>query len=75
MNIAILGSRGIPNKYGGFEQFAEYLARIFVDRGHKVSVYSGHTHPYKDCFWEGVEIIHKYDPENQIGTAISSFMI
>lgn len=69
MNIAILGSRGIPNKYGGFEQFAEYLARIFVDRGHKVSVYSGHTHPYKDCFWEGVEIIHKYDPENQIGTA------
>ena len=26
MKIAILGTRGIPNNYGGFEQFAEYLA-------------------------------------------------
>lgn len=26
MRIGILGSRGIPNNYGGFEQFAEYLA-------------------------------------------------
>ena len=26
MKIAILGTRGIPNNYGGFEQFAEYLS-------------------------------------------------
>ncbi|MBC8303666.1 MAG: DUF1972 domain-containing protein, partial [Pelagibacterales bacterium] len=24
MKIAIIGTRGIPNNYGGFEQFAEY---------------------------------------------------
>ena len=24
MKIAILGTRGVPNYYGGFEQFAEY---------------------------------------------------
>jgi hypothetical protein len=26
MRIAILGTRGIPNNYGGFEQCAEYLS-------------------------------------------------
>ncbi len=27
LKIGILGTRGIPNRYGGFEQCAEYLAR------------------------------------------------
>src|SRR5579872_168294 len=26
MKIGILGTRGIPNTYGGFEQFAQYLS-------------------------------------------------
>lgn len=26
MKIGILGTRGIPNQYGGFEQLAEYLS-------------------------------------------------
>ena len=26
MNIAIIGTRGIPNNHGGFEQFAEYFS-------------------------------------------------
>jgi hypothetical protein len=26
IKLAILGTRGIPNHHGGFEQFAEYLA-------------------------------------------------
>src|SRR5579872_3502840 len=39
MHIAILGTRGIPNRYGGFEAFAEHLSRHLVDRGHQVTVY------------------------------------
>lgn len=39
MNIAILGTRGIPARYGGFETFAEQAARRWVERGHKVTVY------------------------------------
>src|SRR5438046_2773202 len=39
MNIAILGTRGIPARYGGFETFAEHLAKRLVARGHTVSVY------------------------------------
>src|SRR5579864_8674077 len=39
MNIAILGTRGIPNRYGGFEAFAEKLSLCLVERGHEVTVY------------------------------------
>ena len=39
MKIAILGTRGIPNRYGGFEAFAEKLSLRLVENGHQVSVY------------------------------------
>lgn len=39
MKIAIVGTRGIPNRYGGFEQFAEKAGSMLVDRGHEVTVY------------------------------------
>lgn len=39
MKIAILGTRGIPARYGGFETFAEQLSKRLVDRGHEVTVY------------------------------------
>lgn len=69
MKIAILGTRGIPNNYGGFEQFAEYLALGLVNKGHSVTVYNSHNHPYQEREWNGVQIQHIYDPENKIGTA------
>ena len=68
MNIAIIGTRGIPNYYGGFEQCAEYLSVGLVRKGHKVTVYNSHAHPYKKSKWRGVHIIHCRDPENKIGT-------
>ncbi len=39
MRIAILGTRGVPANYGGFETFAEQLGRRLVQRGHEVTVY------------------------------------
>ena len=39
MRIAILGTRGIPASYGGFETFADHLATGLVERGHEVTVY------------------------------------
>ena len=35
MNIAIVGTRGIPNRYGGFERFAEQISSRFADHGHQ----------------------------------------
>jgi len=39
MRIAILGIRGIPARYGGFETLADQLSRRLVERGHAVTVY------------------------------------
>lgn len=68
MKIAIIGTRGIPNNYGGFEQFAEYLSRGLTRRGHDVTVYNSHNHPYSEEEWNGVNIIHCFDPEYLWGT-------
>ncbi|MFL5673376.1 MAG: glycosyltransferase [Chloroflexota bacterium] len=39
VRIAILGIRGVPANYGGFETFAEQLGTRLVERGHAVTVY------------------------------------
>src|SRR5262245_19247988 len=44
MRIAILGTRGIPANYGGFETFAEELSTRLVERGHDVVVYCRERH-------------------------------
>ena len=69
MKIAIIGTRGIPNNYGGFEQFAEYLSVGLVDKGHDVFVYNSHNHIFKDNIYKGVKIIHCFDPEYLLGTS------
>lgn len=68
MKIAIIGTRGIPNNYGGFEQFAEYLSKALAEKGHSMTVYNSHNHPNQKKEWEGVEINHQFDPEYFIGT-------
>ncbi|HXB33793.1 MAG TPA: DUF1972 domain-containing protein [Puia sp.] len=69
MKIGILGTRGIPNTYGGFEQFAQYLSVGLMRRGHSVWVYNSSNHPYREKDYHGVHIIHCSDWENRIGTA------
>ena len=69
LRIAIMGTRGIPNHYGGFEQLAEHLAPGLVRAGHAVTVYNSHNHPFQGKQWEGVQIVHCYDPEFLFGSA------
>ena len=73
MKIAFISTRGIPNKYGGFEQFAEYISVGLVRRGHEVVVYSPHFHPYREPDYKGVRIKHIYSPEKWIGSSVGSF--
>ena len=68
MKIGILGTRGIPNYHGGFEQFAEFFSVYLVQEGHEVYVYNSSAHPYQDKQFEGVNIIHCFDPEDKVGT-------
>lgn len=74
MKIAILGTRGIPNNYGGFEQCAEYLSVGLVKRGHDVSIYSPDFHPYTENQYEGVKIIRKISPRRFFGNSASNFI-
>lgn len=39
MKFAIVGTRGIPARYGGFETFAEELSTRLAQRGHSLTVY------------------------------------
>lgn len=64
MRIAILGTRGIPARYGGFETFAEELSARLAQRGHQVAVYCRQRHG--DAVYRGVRVVylptirHKY---------------
>ena len=69
MKIGILGTRGIPNYHGGFEQFAEHFAVYAAKKGHEVYVYNSSLHPYQSADFKGVKIIHCSDWEEKIGTA------
>src|SRR4029077_16715257 len=63
VKIAILGTRGVPPRYGGFETFAAELGTRLVARGHAVTVYCRTT---GEESWNGTRRIvlpaipHKY---------------
>src|SRR5258708_1172732 len=69
LRIGILGTRGIPNHYGGFECFAEHLSQGLVKKGNEVFVYNSDNHPNQEKLWNGVHIVHCYDPEYLVGSA------
>lgn len=69
MRIAILGTKGIPNNYGGFEQFAEYISVRLVERGHDVTVYNPRFHPFTGSSFKGVNIVKIFSPEAILGGA------
>lgn len=64
MRIALVGTRGIPARYGGFETFAEELSQRLVQRGHEVRVYT--RQPFHSPTYLGAEVCvlpavrHKY---------------
>ena len=59
MKIAILGTRGIPANYGGFETCAEEISVDLVGRGHEVLAY-GRKDNYDDKLkdYKGVKLYH-----------------
>lgn len=58
MKIAILGTRGVPPSYGGFETMAAELGTRLIGRGHEVSVYCrDSTGRPGDATWRGIHRI------------------
>jgi glycosyltransferase involved in cell wall biosynthesis len=66
VKIAILGTRGVPPSYGGFETFAGELSTRLAERGHEVFVYCRSSGAAGRSTWNGVHRIelpairHKY---------------
>ena len=61
--IAILGTRGIPNNYGGFEICAEKISAYIAKKGHIVTVYNPSDHFYGKDEINGVIIKYVYSNE------------
>src|SRR5687767_15451867 len=60
MRIALLGTRGVPARYGGFETAVEEVGRRLADRGHRVVVYC-RTDPRggpRPSRYLGMELVH-----------------
>ncbi|NNF02276.1 MAG: DUF1972 domain-containing protein [Bacteroidia bacterium] len=68
MKVGIIGTRGIPNEYGGYEQFAEILSVALQKRGYNIVVYNSHKHSYQEDQFHSVRIVHCFDPEYLLGT-------
>jgi glycosyltransferase involved in cell wall biosynthesis len=59
LRIGILGSRGFPSTYGGFETLVRRLAPYLVERGHDVTVYGRDWHFREgETFEEGVRVVN-----------------
>lgn len=63
LSLAILGTRGIPAGYGGFETFAEQLSVRLVQKGYNVTVYAETDQVgLPDTWHQGVRIRHVVRP-------------
>jgi glycosyltransferase involved in cell wall biosynthesis len=66
MRIAIIGTRGVPANYGGFETFAEQLGERLVRRGHHITVYGRNQWvPPNISTYRGLEIVRLPAPQSK----------
>ena len=78
MKIAILGTRGIPASYSGFETAVEQLASRLTGRGHEVVVYCRpHVVDRTLASYKGAQLVHLRTVQNKyldtfVHTALSA---
>ncbi len=78
MKLAILGSRGVPASYGGFETFAEQLGIGMVDANIDVSVYCPSYQEYQDAEYKGIRLVfvknYEYLTKSRILRAVANLL-
>ncbi len=78
MKIAILGTRGIPASYSGFETAVEQLTARLTERGHELIVYCRpHVVDRTLTHYKGAELVHLSTVQNKyldtlVHTALSA---
>jgi glycosyltransferase involved in cell wall biosynthesis len=75
MKIALLGTRGIPASYSGFETCVEKLGEQLVHRGHEVVVYCRSHHiTYEGEYYKGTRLVKLPTiPNKYLDTLVHSF--
>ena len=58
MRVAMIGTRGVPARYGGFETAIEEIGRRLVGRGHEVVVYCRGAEDPSQRTHLGMELVH-----------------
>jgi glycosyltransferase involved in cell wall biosynthesis len=76
MNIAMLGTRGVPASYSGFETCVEELGSRLVQRGHQVTVYCRSHHiNYSLPTYKGMRLVKLPTvPNKYLDTIVHSFL-
>jgi glycosyltransferase involved in cell wall biosynthesis len=66
LRIAILGTRGVPANYGGFETFAEQLGARLAARGHHVTVYARSAYVGREVTsYRGIRVVRLPAPRSK----------
>ncbi|MCM8764017.1 MAG: DUF1972 domain-containing protein [Candidatus Omnitrophica bacterium] len=72
MKIAIIGSRGIPPRYGGFETCAEKIALHLAEKGHRVLVTCRkYLYPDGPCRYNNIELSYPLSIKGKITDTFS----
>lgn len=58
MKISIIGSRGIPARYGGYEIFTQEISKLLVNQGFSVTVAGEYQGPYAIEKYFGVDLCY-----------------
>jgi glycosyltransferase involved in cell wall biosynthesis len=76
MKIALMGTRGIPASYSGFETCVEQMGQRLVERGHTVTVYCRSHHiRYPENSYKGMDLIKLPTIKNKyLDTIVHSFV-
>lgn len=76
MRIALIGTRGVPASYSGFETCVEQLGQRLVERGHEVTVYCRSHHiTYDQPTYKGMKLVKLPTITNKyLDTLVHSFI-
>jgi glycosyltransferase involved in cell wall biosynthesis len=76
LSVALLGTRGIPASYSGFETCVEQLGQRLAQRGHQVTVYCRSHHiTYEGTHYKGMRLVKLPTIANKyLDTLVHSFL-
>jgi glycosyltransferase involved in cell wall biosynthesis len=76
VRIAILGLRGLPSTYSGYEAFLSELGPRLAQRGHEVTVYCRKSlFPERPTEWRGVRLVYTTSMEHKVASTLSHSLV